>query len=169
MRITKREFGRTRAGELVFEYILEDPQKKLVVAVTTYGATITRVSIPDRDDVAEEITLNYENLKELEDNPGPYYGCVIGRFANRIKGGTFHLDGNTYQLAVNNGSNHLHGGVAGFDKRLWSAEEVAHLSGKIGVRMSYISADGEEGYPGELNVSETSLTWIFQEYFTKSL
>jgi aldose 1-epimerase len=157
MRVTRREFGLTQAGECVHEYVIEDPNSKVSVTLITYGATITRLLAPDRTGQSEDVTLCFDTLEDLEVKTGPYYGCIAGRVANRIKDGTFHLDGETYKLAVNNGPNHLHGGIIGFDKKVWVAEEIPLHDGKVGVKMSCISRDGEEGYPGELNVRNCNL------------
>jgi aldose 1-epimerase len=152
MRVTRREFGVTQAGERVHEYKIEDSHGKVSVTLITYGATITKLLAPDRAGQCEDITLCFDTLEDFEVKTGPYYGCIAGRVANRIKEGAFTLDGEAYKLAVNNGPNHLHGGLVGFDKKVWAAEEVPQHDGRAGVKMSYISRDGEEGYPGELNV-----------------
>lgn len=122
----------------------------------SYGATITSVKAPDMYGNVEEITLCYrgdeEMRNELIGKTGPYYGCIVGRVANRIKEGKFTLDGKTYELAVNNGKNALHGGVAGFDKQIWSWQIVCPDINTAGFKLSYTSMDNEEGYPGTVDV-----------------
>lgn len=117
----------------------------LTVTVMTLGATITSVQFPDRDGVIGELTLGYEDASSYRAG-SHYFGCVAGRVANRIAGGAFSLDGTTYNLATNNGPNHLHGGDCGFDKRNWRCLEASTTS----ITMEIISPDGEEGYPGDM-------------------
>jgi aldose 1-epimerase len=126
----------------------------MAVSVLTYGATIQAVEIPGADGHAVNVALGFGDLAGYT-SPRylancPYFGSTIGRYANRIAGGRFTLDGTTCELTVNNGPNTLHGGGSGFDKRVWSAEQAAG-----GVRMSYTSADGEEGFPGALQATVT--------------
>jgi aldose 1-epimerase len=115
------------------------------VSITTYGGAITSLKIPDRHGVFGDIVLGYETLDDYVRNPR-YFGALIGRHANRIGMGKFSLNGVDYQLPQNNGVNHLHGGFEGFDKRIWSASEDGSL-----LRLSYLSKDGEESYPGNLH------------------
>lgn len=143
---------------------LVDTESGVEVTLTNYGASILSVRTPGRGDgtdaapVLEDIALSYKTIKELQENHGPYYGCTAGRVANRIKHGRFELDGNNYYLAVNNGENHLHGGSKGFDQVYWKVKALNQSSpdssgdSSAGVEYSYASADGEEGYPGELQV-----------------
>ena len=153
--ITTSSFGKTQQSQQeVDEYVLSCPSKAITCKIITYGATLISVQVPDRNGTIEEVTLCYRTLEELETKLGPYYGCIAGRFANRIKNGTFVLDDTTYQLAINNGPNALHGGLKGFDKQVWSAEMCLDNK-KASVTLSYRSADGEEGYPGELHVDVT--------------
>ena len=160
MTVTTTSFGTTKEeGSLVASYTLSCPGKGVTCTVITYGATLISVQVPDRRGVSEEITLCHGTLADLESKVGPYYGCVAGRYANRIKGGVFSLDGAAYQLAVNNGPNALHGGLRGFDKQVWVAEAFTSnhedAAPKAGVKMTHISSDGDEGYPGELHVEVT--------------
>jgi aldose 1-epimerase len=121
---------------------------------------LVSVVAPDRHGNSEEITLNYRTLEEMIANHGPYYGCIAGRVANRIAKGTFAVDGTTYNVAVNNGQNHLHGGLKGFDQVIWKAVPYCdEASGVAGVELRYTSADGEEGYPGTL---EVRLSYLYQ-------
>lgn len=121
--------------------------------VVDYGATLLGVSTVDASGLQEEVTLNYKNLDAMIANHGPYYGCVAGRVANRIANGSFAVDGVVYSVAVNNGKNHLHGGIEGFDQKVWKATAYIDENRAVaGVRFSYLSMDGEEGYPGNLQV-----------------
>lgn len=121
--------------------------------VTNYGGIITRLITPDAKGLPGDIVLGYDNLQQYLDN-NPYFGAIIGRFGNRIAKGQFELDGKKYQLATNDGDNHLHGGVQGFDKKLWQMQPFQNDHG-VGVVLSYLSVDGEEGYPGNLQVKVT--------------
>jgi len=132
------------------------------VTLLDYGATLARVETPDRSGRVADVTHGFDDLTGWLSNRF-YFGANVGRFANRIAGGKFSLDGKTYQLATNNMPNgipcHLHGGNAGFDKRLWSSRPVRD-SHRAGVEFSYLSSDGEEGYPGNLS---TTLTYRLSE------
>ncbi len=121
------------------------------VTVMTYGATITGVVLPDRDGNFENVTLYLDAFNDYLAGH-PYFGSLVGRYANRIAKGRFVLDGTEYTLATNNGPNHLHGGPTGFGKRLWQAESV-ESEDAVGITLTYISADGEEGYPGILTAA----------------
>lgn len=123
----------------------------MVVKVTNYGATITSIQVPDRDGNFADVALGYDSVEGYVNAiDRPYFGCVAGRCANRIAKGLFTLDGVTYELATNNGENHLHGGNMGFDKVVWHATSI-----KNGVQLAYLAKDGEEGYPGNLQVTVT--------------
>lgn len=124
------------------------------VSITNYGGAVTSIKVPDRNGVFGDVVLGYDTLEEYTRNPR-YLGALIGRHANRIARGRFTLNGVEYQLAQNNGANHLHGGNHGFDKRIWSATATAENV----LRLRYFSADGEENYPGNLTVDvDYSLT-----------
>lgn len=123
----------------------------LEMKVTNYGGIVVSLKTPDRNGKMEDIVLGYEKLEDYLKN-NPYFGCLVGRYGNRIAKGKFTLDGKTYDLAVNNDPNHLHGGLKGYDKVLWDAS-VADLEGATGLRLTYKSKDLEEGYPGNLDVS----------------
>lgn len=114
------------------------------VSITSYGGTVTSIKVPDRNGVFGDVVLGYETVEEYMRNPR-YFGALIGRHANRIARGKFSLNGVEYQLAQNNGANHLHGGNRGFDKQVWSATEAKNV-----LSLRYFSADGEEDYPGNL-------------------
>lgn len=125
----------------------------LRVKIMTYGATLTTVEAPDRDGKLDVVTLSLDSLDGYLAGH-PYFGSVVGRYANRIAKGKFTLGGAEYTLAVNNGPNHLHGGIKGFDKAVWKAEP--HECEKcVGVKFSHTSPDGDEGYPGTLTCSAT--------------
>jgi aldose 1-epimerase len=122
--------------------------------VMTYGATLVSLTAPDRSGQFKNIVLGFEALEPYLAAGVPYYGATVGRYANRIAKARFTLDGKTYQLAANDGPNTLHGGKRGFDKRIWKAEVLPASQGG-GVRMTLVSAAGEEGYPGEVTVPLT--------------
>ena len=124
------------------------------VRAIPYGGIITSIRVPDRDGRFDDIVLGYDAADGYIQNNGPFMGAIIGRYGNRIAKGAFTLDGQTYKLATNNGPNHLHGGIKGFDKVVWQAEETRTADGPA-IVFRYVSADGEEGYPGTLNVTVT--------------
>lgn len=123
------------------------------VKVSTYGGIITSILAPDKDGNFEDIVLGFDTLSKYS-REHPYFGAIIGRYGNRIAGGKFTLNGKTYQLATNDGQNHLHGGDKGFDKVAWGAVLV-EKNGERGLQLKYVSPDGEEGYPGKLEVLVT--------------
>jgi aldose 1-epimerase len=155
--ITRQPFGTLPDGTPVDSYTLSNGQMK--VTVITYGGALQSVEVPDRDGELANVALGFDSLGGYLRANNPYMGCLIGRFANRISSGRFTLDGTTYQLPVNVGADSLHGGAAGFDKKVWAAEEV-HGEGNRGLRLSYTSPDGEEGYPGTL---ETEVTYLLTD------
>lgn len=140
MTITREPFGRTTYGEAVSRYTLRNAAG-MSVSILDYGCTIQSVCVRGVD-----VALGYDTVAEYEKNDG-YLGAVVGRHANRIGGGAFELNGRIYTLAKNDGSNHLHGGKRGFDRYVWAAGTVDNR-----LRLSRISPDGEEGYPGALKV-----------------
>ena len=147
--VTRAAFG-TASGQPVELFTLRNANG-IDIKATNYGGIITSIVTPDRSGRPGDIVLGFDTLDAYLKDP-PYFGAVVGRYGNRIAKGRFTLDGKTYTLAVNNGPNHLHGGLKGFDKVVWSA---APLAGKIGVVFSRRSPDGEEGYPGNLDVRIT--------------
>lgn len=151
--INKQLYGTLSDGVPVYEYTLTNASG-VEVKVITYGGIITSVKVPDRRGVADNIVLGYDNLPDYEFRNG-YFGCIVGRFGNRIGGARFTLDGKTYQLARNDGPNHLHGGVKGFDKRAWEVTREIQESDRVGIELHYLSPDGEENYPGNLDVFVT--------------
>jgi aldose 1-epimerase len=149
--IDKMGFGKTSDGTPVELYVLKNG--KTAVKVMTYGAIVTEIDTPDRDGKEGDIVLGFDNLEGYL-GKHPYFGATVGRVANRIAKAKFTLNGKDYTLAQNDGPNTLHGGLKGFDKVVWKAEEVKSPDGPS-VKMSYRSPDGEEGYPGNLDVSVT--------------
>ena len=148
--VTKEVFGKTRGGKRVDLFTLTNKQG-LCAKITNYGTIITELRVPDREGRLGNIVLGFDNLQQyLGGNPS-YLGCTVGRVANRTAKGRFQLDGKKYQLAVNNGPHHLHGGTRGFDKVVWSAEIVQGR--EVAVAFTYLSRNGEEGYPGNLDVT----------------
>ena len=139
-------------GEEVTLYTLTNPNG-MEVKITNYGGIITSVVVPDRDGNMENVTLGFTTLDEYVEGH-PYFGNITGRYANRIARGTFDIDDENFYLALNNGPNTLHGGEKGFDKHVWAAEEVSG-EGEVGVKLSRVSPDMEEGYPGNLDVEVT--------------
>ena len=156
MDVKKEPFGVLPDGTAVELYTLTN-EKSLKARLTTYGATLVSLEVPDRNGTPGDISLGYDSLDGYL-KVSPYFGAIVGRYGNRIAKGRFILDGIEYRLANNNGVNHLHGGIKGFDKVVWTAEPVNETDA-VGVRFSYLSKDGEEGYPGNLKVVATySLT-----------
>ena len=153
--VERTHFGTLPDGEEVERFRLQNTAGA-EASIITYGATLVSLATPDRDGLIEDIVLGYDSLAGyLEANP--YFGSIVGRYANRIAEGAFTLDGETYTLARNNGPNHLHGGVKGFDKANWEVEQIIEDTNQVGVSLNYVSADGEEGYPGTLEVRVTYL------------
>ncbi|HYG74726.1 MAG TPA: aldose epimerase family protein [Planctomycetota bacterium] len=148
--VTSEPFGKTPQGEDVEQYILTN-HKGMTVKIMTYGATVTSIQVPDKKGESADVTLGFDSLAKYAE-PHPYFGVTVGRYANRIANGKFSLNARTYRLAVNNGPNHLHGGLKGFDKVVWKAEPQ-HFQHNVGVKFTYFSRDGEEGYPGNMTVS----------------
>ena len=146
--IARDTFG-TIDGESVALFTLAN-DRGAVVRITEYGGTLVSVSVPDRFGESADVVLGFDTLEEYQTKSGSL-GVIVGRFANRIAAGRFQLDGADYQLAINNPPNHLHGGEGGFQRALWQGEVEDSLEG-LGVRLNYTSADGEDGYPGEVKV-----------------
>ena len=146
--VQKEIFGKTPDGEPVEIFTLTNANG-LHARVMTWGAGLVEMHAPDRNGKLADVTLGFDRLDGYLKRH-PYFGTTTGRYANRIAKGAFTLDGKTYRLAINNAPNHLHGGLKGFDLRNWKGEIVEN-----GVRFSYTSADGEEGYPGALKVAIT--------------
>jgi aldose 1-epimerase len=139
-------------GKAVFIYRLTNAHG-MEVRVMSYGATIVSLRVPDRNAQSDDVVLGFDTLNGYL-APEPYFGAVVGRYGNRIAKGQFTLDGTTYHLATNNGPNHLHGGVKGFDKVVWEAEPFDR-DGRSGVTFTHASPSGDEGYPGALDARVT--------------
>lgn len=146
-----RTFGFPPTGESVEEWTLNGTGG-LVFEVITYGGIVTRLLAPDRDGNMADVVLGFNNLDSYLAGH-PYFGAITGRVAGRITGASINLEGETYQLARNDPPNHLHGGLQGFDKKIRVAAPVDAADGSVSVRLSYRSPDGEEGYPGTVNVA----------------
>ncbi|MFF3176918.1 aldose epimerase family protein [Streptomyces sp. NPDC057900] len=145
--VTRTEdFGTLGDGTAVHRWTLERDGTR--VRVLTYGGIVQSVEVPDRDGVRTGVALGLPDLAAYLKYTGPYFGALVGRYANRIGGAAFELDGRTHRLTRNEGRNQVHGGARGFDKRVWHAREIAD-----GVELSLVSADGEEGFPGRLELS----------------
>jgi aldose 1-epimerase len=144
-------FGRTPQGESVDLYTLENGAVE--AAITNYGATLVRLSAPDRNGKTADVLLGFDTLAGYL-GEHPYFGSTVGRYANRIAKGRFSLGGVEYTLARNDGENHLHGGVRSFGRVLWKGRDASDAAGPA-VELSYVSRDGEEGYPGELSAKVT--------------
>ena len=156
MTVTKEAYGKTKDGQSVDLYTCTN-KNGLVLKMTNYGATVVSMETPDKAGKKVNITLGFPSLEGYLQRH-PYFGSTVGRYGNRIAKGKFKLDGKEYTLATNNGPNHLHGGIKGFDAVVWKAEEVK-TADAVGVKFHYTSADGEEGYPGKLDTTVTySLT-----------
>lgn len=150
--VGKARYGTTREGTVIDVYTLTN-RHGMVAKVITFGALLTELHVPDRAGTMADVVLGFPQLGQYE-GVHPYFGATIGRVGNRIAKGAFTLNGKTYTLATNNGPNHLHGGVKGFDKRVWRAQSVPATAGTA-VKFTYVSPDGEEGYPGTLTASVT--------------
>lgn len=142
-------FGKMPTGERIDEYTLTNIHG-LILKVITYGGIVTQLHVPDKNGRLADVVLGFDNLEQYLVGH-PYFGCITGRVAGRLTHGKFSLDGKNYSLAINNPPNHLHGGKVGFDKRVWRAEIIS--DGKERLRLSYLSPDGEEGYPGNVQVN----------------
>ena len=137
-------------SDKLFRIILRN--ENMTVELTNIGSAITAIRTPDNRNTPANIVAGFSDLLQYKVN-ADYFGCVVGRFTNRISHGRFQLDGKTYQLSVNNGNNHLHGGTEGFSRKVWHIHEIIEREDECGIIFSYFSPDGEEGYPGNLSVT----------------
>ena len=149
-KVEVQPFGAIGSGQKADLYTLTN-RKGMVVSITNFGATIVSIKVPDRAGKVDDVTLGFDTPKEYEDGKS-YFGATVGRYGNRIANGEFVLDGKTYTLPKNDGPNTLHGGTIGFNKRIWTAKEVPSKEGAA-VQFTYVSPDGEEGFPGTLTAT----------------
>jgi aldose 1-epimerase len=152
MNVVRTPFGELPEGDLVEMFVFTNTNGMEIRAIS-YGATIVSIRTPDRGGRIDDVVLGFDSFGDYL-TKARYLGSIVGRYANRIAGARFTIDESTFHVTVNNGPNHLHGGLKGFDRRVWKGEpfEQDHASG---VTFSYVSADGEEGYPGAVTVSVT--------------
>ncbi|HSB09899.1 MAG TPA: aldose epimerase family protein [Blastocatellia bacterium] len=148
--IKKQAFGKTASREPVDLYTLLNASG-MEVRIMNYGGTVVSLKVPDHSGRLGDVVLGYETLDDYLTN-SPYFGSIIGRYGNRIAKGAFSIEGKTYSLPKNNGENTLHGGNKGFDKVVWKAKEIKSKNA-VGLSLSYLSRDGEEGFPGNLSVT----------------
>jgi aldose 1-epimerase len=141
-------FGPVSDGQFADLYHLKN-KNGVEASITNYGGIVVSLKVPDRNGLFEDVVLGYDSLS-LYVKDSPYFGSLVGRYGNRIANGSFNIDGKSFNLAKNNGANHLHGGLKGFDKVIWNAEPL-EVPGGVGLRLMYHSPDGEEGYPGNLS------------------
>ena len=146
--IMKKPFG--KADQKVVSLYTLTNTSGMTVKITNYGGIITSILVPDKTGRMGDVVLGYDSLSQYIAG-SPYFGAIVGRYANRIAKGKFTLNGKSYNLAINNGKNSLHGGVKGFDKVVWDAKELKDSS-QVQLELTYLSKDGEEGYPGNLKV-----------------
>jgi len=151
MNIHKESLGEFE-GKKVDIYTLTNADQ-VEIKITNYGGIVTSIKLPDKNGKFDDVALGYNNLQEYINN-NPYFGCIVGRYGNRIGGAKFALDGEEFILAKNDGENNLHGGLKGFDKVLWNAEPVTGED-SVSLKLTYLSRDGEEGFPGDLKVTVT--------------
>jgi aldose 1-epimerase len=152
--ISREPFGEVD-GQRIDRFTLANAHG-LRVEILSFGGIIRAIWVPDRDGQLANVTLGFTDLATYLEHNDPYFGCIAGRYANRIATGLFTIDGQVYQLPTNDGPNHLHGGMRGFDKRIWDAAEIREKDAS-GVRLTRVSPDGEEGYPGALTAEVTYL------------
>jgi aldose 1-epimerase len=152
-RIEKQSFGKTPDGVEVFLYTLKNASG-MEVKITNFGGRITALEAPDRNKKFADVVLGFDSVEGFATGPAAsaYFGALIGRYGNRLAHGSFTLDGHTYQGPTNEGTNMLHGGISGFDKKVWTAKETSS-HGEPALELHYLSPDGQEGFPGNLNVT----------------
>lgn len=146
-KVSQADFGKTRDGVAIQIYTLTNT-KGMEARITNYGGIVVSLKVPDRGGALGDVVLGHDSLDGYLDNPGPFFGALIGRYGNRIGHARFTLDGKVYTLAKNDGENTLHGGTRGFDKVVWTPRELPDG----GLELTYLSKDGEEGFPGNLKV-----------------
>jgi aldose 1-epimerase len=149
--LSKKPFGITPDGVSVEEYTLSNDNME--VRIITYGGVITSIRVPDQKGQLSNVVLGFERLEPYL-TQSPYFGCITGRYANRIANAKFTLNGKEYKLSANDGTGLLHGGFKGFDKQIWKVKEIT-TDAQVGIELSYLSPDGEEGFPGNLDTTVT--------------
>jgi len=152
LKIQKQSYGTSKDGQAIDLYRLTN-SLGMEVCITNYGGTVVSLKVPDRDGKFDDVVLGYDKLEDYE-NGSSYFGATIGRYANRIAHGKFVLDGKAYQLPKNNGDNTLHGGIEGFNKRIWTAKDMSDGHAQS-LQLTFFSKNGEEGFPGNLSVTVT--------------
>jgi aldose 1-epimerase len=153
MSANKESFGTTPEGKQVDLYTLTNTNG-IIAKITNFGGILVSLEVPDRNGTLADVTLGFDKLDGYL-GEHPYFGAIVGRYANRIGKAQFTLDGKVYKLAANDNENHLHGGIKGFDKKVWRLEDIDYNADEAMVKLSYVSEDGEEGYPGNLACSVT--------------
>ena len=151
-KLQQKSFGKTPDGQAVSLYTLRNASG-MEVTITNYGGTITTVRVPDKNKKMGDVVLGFENVDgyAAKENTS-YFGATIGRYGNRVAHGKFTLDGHTYQIPTNDGPNALHGGAVGFNRKVWQAKDVSTAAASA-LELHYLSPDGEQGFPGNLNVT----------------
>lgn len=147
--IEKKIFGTLPTGEQVYSYTLKN-KNGMEISIINYGATVVSLTAPDRNGKFEDVVLGYDSLEGYI-NDKSYFGSIVGRYGNRIGKGKFSIDGNNYQLTINDGENHLHGGINGYNKVFWNAEPAITDSSQS-LKLTYVSPDSEQGYPGTVTL-----------------
>ncbi|MGQ8338238.1 aldose epimerase family protein [Sunxiuqinia sp. A32] len=151
MKIDQHSFGKTIDGKETTLFVLSNGNVE--VSITNFGGIITSLIVPDKEGKSENIVLGFDDVSEYQSDQYlencHYFGCIVGRVCNRITKGKFTLNGKDYQLPINNGDRHIHGGIEGFDKKIWDAKTI-NEENRVGLELQYFSKDGEEGYPGNL-------------------
>jgi aldose 1-epimerase len=167
--VDQETFGQTDRGANVDLFTLTNTSGH-TVKITNYGGIVTSLLVPDKNGNLEDIVLGFDDFQSYLDGH-PYFGAIVGRYANRIAGGMFELKGVLYKLAANDGKNHLHGGIKGFDKVVWNSESFKGKN-EVGIKLSYVSKDMEEGYPGNLKVKViyrlTNENQLMIDYFAET-
>ena len=146
--LNPKDFQTEIDGKKTDLYILKN-QNGYEVAVTNYGGSLVAIMVPDNDGQVANVIQGHDNIQDAIDSPEPFLSTLVGRYGNRIAKGKFTLEGKEYSLSINNGPNHLHGGPTGFHARVWDAEQLSENS----LKLHYLSADGEEGFPGNLDMT----------------
>lgn len=146
--LNPKDFQTEIDGKKTDLYILKN-QNGYEVAVTNYGGSLVAIMVPDKDGQVANVIQGHDNIQDAIDSPEPFLSTLVGRYGNRIAKGKFTLEGKEYSLSINNGPNHLHGGPTGFHARVWDAEQLSENS----LKLHYLSTDGEEGFPGNLDMT----------------